>query len=331
MTAAGGRAAERHDYSRMKLELVDSSGTKKRPVEAIETGDSLSIGVRGLSPGAPVEVYLHDDQGKEWSYARRYADRRGNIEASLFWFHSGVIGTTSRKIRLRPDPAFTTFEEAEAYFAKHRLVLTVRDLEGRTVGKRTLPVQKRQTPMLYPSSKDGILMNSFHAQREDIYVTGNHFPAGSTVHLFLVPNQYVWNVGDGLFDRSGRAGGAKAQTVQLSPRQTRFTVKVWDRADARRGTFDIVGRVGKEVGKPVLAPTDILSYAEDTAIICYEIINGHVVIDSAGRMRSGPAYFEFSDAFEKQEHVYAAVDPTDVPPSHPGGSYAAYYIGKSVV
>ena len=30
-----------------------------------------------------------------------------------------MIGTTSRKINFKPDPAFVTFEEAEDYFSKH--------------------------------------------------------------------------------------------------------------------------------------------------------------------------------------------------------------------
>ena len=320
------RKPKDHDYSTMILELFDLNGTIIKPIEAIESGDSLSIGFRGLSPSAPVQVYLNDDMGKEWSYARLFADKSGNIEPTLFWYHTGVIGTTSRTINFKPDPAFVTFEEAEAYFEKHPLKLTVKDLRGRIIGEKILPFKKRQSPMVYPSNKEGVLVNAFNLAQEDIYATGKNFPAGSTVQLFAVINQYLWNIGDRLVDISGKGGGPEVETIALVPNQTSFTVKIWDHPNGRPGSFDIVARVDKEIREPVLRADDILSYGEDTGMIFYIIINGNIVIESAGRMRSAPAKFEFSDSFEKQENVYAAVDPTDVPAVHSGGSYAAYYV-----
>ncbi|MCI0349466.1 MAG: hypothetical protein L0Z53_08575, partial [Acidobacteriales bacterium] len=54
------RRGEHHDYSRMVVELVDLSGPSPKPLDAIETGDSLAIGFRDLSPRAPVQIYLRD-------------------------------------------------------------------------------------------------------------------------------------------------------------------------------------------------------------------------------------------------------------------------------
>lgn len=320
------RKPQAPDYSRMVVDLADTNGTTKKPVEVVETGDSLSVGFRGLSPGAPVQIYLTDDLGKEWSYARLFADKGGSIEPTLLWYHTGVIGTTGRKINFRPDPAFASFEEAEAYFEKHPLKLTVKDLRGRNVGEKGLPFRKRQSPMLYPSDRNGRLANSFNMAEEDVYATGKNFPAGSTVRLFLAKNQYVWNIGDALVDVSGKGGRPEIKTVRLAPGQTGFTVKVSDRGSARPGSYDLVAQTGGQTERPVLRAEDILSYADDTGLILYVIIDGNIVIDSAGRMRSGPAYFEFSDAFEKQEDIYAAVDPTDVPAVHTGGNYAASYV-----
>ena len=308
------------------IELVDTNGTGKRKLEAVEAGDSLSVGFRGLTPGAPVQVYLNDDAGKEWSYARLFADGKGNVEPSLFWYHTGVIGTTSRRIDFKPDPSFVTFEEAEAYFAGHPLKLTLKDTRGGVIAEQRLPFRVRRSPMVYPSNKEGVLVNAFNAKDEDIYATGKNFPAGSVVRVSIVKNQYVWNVGDKLTDVSGRGGAPEAETVRLAPGQTSFTVKIWDHADGRPGSFDIVAKVNGNAVQQVLEANDILSYGEDTGVIYYIIVNGNIVIDSAGRMRDAPAKFEFSDSFEKQENVFAAVDPTDVPAVHSGGNYAAYYV-----
>src|ERR1700731_3474361 len=113
---AGCPRAKDEAYSRMQIELLDSNQPETRHIESVETGDSLTLGFSGLAPGTPVQVFLNDDLGKEWSYARRFADKKGVVAPALFWYHTGVIGTTSRKINFKPDPAFVTFDEAEAYF-----------------------------------------------------------------------------------------------------------------------------------------------------------------------------------------------------------------------
>jgi hypothetical protein len=320
------RTRDEHDYSQMVVELVDLNGPTHRPMDVIETGDSVAVGFRGLSPRAPVQVYLKDDLGKEWSYARMFADRSGTIEPALFWYHTGVIGTTSRRITFRPDPSFRTFEEAETYWQAHRLRLTVADLRGRVVATRDIGFRPRRSPMIYPSNRDGVLMNALDLAQDDIYATGRNFPAGATVQVLVVRNQYVWNVGDALADLTGPTGGPEIETVRLGPSQTSFTVKMWDRGRARPGAFDIIARIADRMDDLVLKASDILSYGDDTGMILYAIINGNIVIESAGRMKDAPAKFEFSDSFEKGENVYAAVDPTDVPAVHSGGNYAAYYV-----
>ena len=314
------------DYSRMAMEFVDNNGAGQKPIQELEAGESLSLGFSGLQPGAPLQVYLNDDQGKEWSYARMFADKEGVIKPTLFWYQSGVIGTTSRKISFKPDPAFVTFEEAEAYFQNHPLILTVKTLKGKIVGEKPLPLVQRRKPLLYPSNSKGILVNAFDLATEDIYATGKYFSAGSSVQLFAVQNKYTWALGDAFKDISGRGGVPEAETIRLNPDQTNFTVKIWDHENGIPGSFDLIARIGNETRPEILRENDILSYGEDTGMLFYIIINGNIVIESAGRMKNYPAYFEFSDSFEKNEDVYAAVDPTDVPASHAGGNYAAYFV-----
>lgn len=318
------------DFAELKAQLYDPRG---RPIREIEPGDSLSIGLSGLLRGVPIQIYVLDDQNREWSYARLFADQKGTIEHTLLWYNTGVIGTTTRKIDWKPEPSFETFEEATRYFAMHPVRLEFRNLKGELIQVAPLQLaEQRNTPLLYPSNSKGVLMNAIEAQREDVYVTGTKFPPGAKILLFAVRNQYVWNTGNPFTDLTGPDLTQEIETVELAPDETAFTKKIWDRRLTRPGAYDLVARVVREFPRDLrnlrfrLQDTDILSFGEDTAVLLYAIINGNIVIESAGRMRGSPAYFEFSDSFERHESVFGAVDPSDVPAVHSGGNYAAYYV-----
>ncbi len=321
---------DRRQPAAPRLMLLDTDGVGDREVEALEPGDSLSVGVEGLRPGERVEVFLEDDTGAEWSYGRYFADETGRVAPSILWYQSGVIGTTTREIDFRPEPAFETFEEAERYFAEHELMIRAIGDDGRSLGKRAVPMTERRSPMVYPSNEKGVLMNAVDVRRDDLFVSGRHFPAGSTVHLWLVPNRYGWQLGDTLVDVTRPLDERKEVTaVRLGPGETSFTTRLWDRRNARPGAYDVVARIdddGRGPGRPVLTADDVLGFDEDTGVVLYMIVNGNIVVETAGRIRGAPAKFEFSDAFEKGEDVYGAVDPTDVPAIHSGGSYAEYVV-----
>jgi len=302
----------------VKLDLTDHSGLVPKPLDRLEAGDSLTLGLTGLAPRSRVELTLNDDLGKEWSYARLFADDRGRIPPQLFWYQSGVIGTTSRNITFKPDPAFVTFEEAETYFAQHPLTLTVQDAERRVLVRQPIRIRPRTTPMIYPSNEKGILQNSLNVRSEDLYVSGRNFPPGSTVHLATVDNEFTWAAGDRMNQRATR-------TIKLGPGQTSFTERIWPRGASQPGAYDLVARIDREL-TDIISTGDIVSFNEDTGVVMFLIINGNIVIDSAGRERNAPAKFEFSDSFEKGENVWAAVDPTDVPAVHSGGNYAKYWV-----
>lgn len=229
----------------VKIDLTDRSGLVPKALDRLEAGDSLTLGLNGLRPKSRVELYLNDDLGKEWSYARLFADDKGRVAPQLFWYQSGVIGTTSRKINFKPDPAFLTFEEAENYFAQHPLTLVARDEEKRVLARQVVKIGRRTTPMIYPSNEKGILENSVNAATEDLYISGTNFPPGATVQLMAVDNQYVWNRGDTLIKRASR-------TIQLAPGQTRFTERILRSGEGRPGAYDLVARTGAQAGRNVL-------------------------------------------------------------------------------
>jgi hypothetical protein len=325
MIGSGCHLIKRKPTEKVRVDLIDTSGAVPRRLEALEIGDSMSVSLTGLAPRQGVELFLKDDTGKEWSYARLFADKRGDVSPTLFWFQSGVIGAPSRRVALRPDPAFQTFEEAEKYFHQHPLTLRVRDLEKRPLGEQVIPVTPRIAPLLYPSNSAGILTNGIDVAADDLYVTGNNFPAGSTVHLFAVSNRYHWNPGDPLIDVTGDLGQPSVETIHLAPGQTSFTHEIWNHERAVSGAYDLVARISPTVGAPVLLADDVLSYNLDTGVILQNIHHSHIVIQSAGR-DPGLYYYLFSDSFLQHEKVYSGVDPVDVPAVHPGGSYAARWV-----
>lgn len=319
---------DEYNYSEMQIELVDTNSPDNKPIESIQAGDSLSLSFSRLTPGAPVQVYLHDDNGKEWSYARVFANYKGHIAPFVFWYHTGVIGRppSGVKIGAHPDPAFETFQQAAEYFSKHTLTLSVRDIKGKQVASMPVKYRAANKPAVYPSGKDGVLMNSFNIHKDVPHVSANNLPAGAKISLAVVRNQTYWHEGAKIRDITGKDGKAKVDTIHLAPGKTGFTQPVWKLADARPGAYDIIMRVNDDFADPRLRADDIISYGNDTGIIMFVIINGNVVIDVAGRSKPSPAKFEFNNSFEKGETVWGAVDPTDVPAVHTGGSYAAYTV-----
>lgn len=312
--------AEDYTAPGVKLSAGDPAGAKFKSLEELEVGDSLSVELSGATPGSTVEMLLLDDKGQEWSYSRVHADKGGNIGRTLFWYQSGVIGTTARKIDWRPDPAFIHFDEAERFFEQNRLQLLVRERgrEPRTLAVRDIRPRPRRTPFVYPSNKEGVLENAVNVVDENLYVSGRNFPAGAKVQLFLVPNQHGWAVNDEFQPTA-------AQTVVLGANETSFTAEVVPAGKGVAGAYDIIARLVDD-DAPVVLADDIISFSEDTGVVLYFIIiNGNTVIESAGRLKNATAHFEFSNFFEKGEDVWGAVDPTDVPAGHTGGSYAAHW------
>ena len=319
LTIGSAHAAEDYTAPGVTLTAGDPAGIAFKPLERIESGDSLSVALTGARPRATVEMLLQDQRGREWSFSRVHSDARGTVAPALLWYQSGVIGTTARRVEHRPDPSFLTFRDADAFFAQNSMVLTVRERDGPLLAVRNFRPRPRSTPFIYPSNSQGVLENAINAQEENLYVTGNNLPAGSTVRLYLVPNRFGYAAGDSF-------SPIASKTITLEPGQTTFTAELLSAKAAAPGSYDIIARLGTN-STLVVQPSDIISFGEDTGVVLYYvIINGNIVVDVAGRMKPSPAYFEFSDAFEKGEDVYAAVDPTDVPPGHAGGNYAEYWV-----
>lgn len=317
-------AARADDYTApgVTLTVGDPNGVRPKPLAELEVGDSLAVAVTGANPHTPVEMRLEDALGREWSYSRVTSDERGEVPQTLFWYQTGVIGTTTRRGAFRPDPAFLTFDEGERFFADHALQLTVTETGGRLLATREVRPRPRTTAYVYPSNAAGVLENAVNAQEEALYVTGRNFPAGATVQLFLVPNRFGYGVGDP-FEPVNDA----VRTITLERGQTGFTAELVPRTRLMKGSYDIIARAGNRAEWEVQAG-DVISFGEETGVVAYitKIGDHWVLANSSGRLEASPADFEYSGSFEKGEDIWVAIDPTDIPENHAGGIYAATWI-----
>ena len=328
--------------------LTDSG---ERPVVSIEPGSNVYAGVRGMQPNTLYEIRLNIQsntdtlQQETVSFARLTTDLQGNIDPFVIWYHSGVVGCSSRISQLAELPAymFRTFDEAESVLDGRAFFLSVHQVEpdqtrrtattklqvSKAILKRHLPVRFRKLAKIYPADAEGCLRNSALAGENDMYVAGRHFFPGEVVEISVVPNQRDWYVGDAINDVTG-VGGVAAPLKVRADKSGRFVAKVWDRSRQHLGVYDIVAKRNIEADQDLrrIAVRDIISYATDTGYILYlRYPVGGPLMDIAGRTISGSPYFQFADSFaDTDDPVWGAVDPTYVPDTHPGGRYAAYYV-----
>jgi hypothetical protein len=346
LIAAGADCANAQDKTSPKrgVYVVDSGG---RPSEALEIGASLEIGARGLQPKRTYEFEIML-AGKRASYARLTSDARGNINPFILWFQSGVIGCSVESLKTGQvyPIAFRDFDQAERSLKGQKLALTVREAKASRPGEPQAPAAQpgasppvaqlivplvpRRSPMVFPTDKEGCLLNSAEAASRDMFVSGRNFVPGERVELSVVPNQRKWHVDDAINDLTGVSGAAKP-TIVRADAKGRFTAKVWDQQLQRRGAYDIVARRLDRgtlaQGQPKIRAVDLVSFAQDTGYILFLYYPpGSSLMDIAGRPLGHTPYFQFADSFEINDDVWGAVDPTYVPMGHTGGTYAAYYV-----
>ncbi len=320
-----------------------------RPVKELQSGSSLYVGASGLRPDTTYEFRLKIGRGavdslrEAISFARSTTDRSGSIPAIVLWYQSGVIGCSLRdeRSRSRPVLSFRTFEEAERALEGRTLGISIheveRDREGRTPAHRLrvgsaattleLPVIKRRHPTVYASDRSGCLVNSQLTGEGDLFVSGRNFAPGQRLEISMVPNQRAWHVNDPINDVTG-VGSAAAPERVAADANGRFTVRVWQRANQRRGVYDIVAHDLAGARSRLIRARDIISYSAETGFILFlRYPVGGPTMDIAGRPLPGSPYFEFADSFaETADPVWGAVDPTYVPVGHTGGTYAGYYV-----
>lgn len=333
LALAACRTTQRYGVGREGGRVVTAVDSGGRPISALESGSSLEMMAEGLAPRALYEFDVTLD-GRQISFARAATDSRGRVPPFVLWYQSGVVGCATREAdRFRPIQ-FRTFDEAEQALRGKTLRVTARDVKQRDSREAPpiafdLPLAPRRAPMVYPSNAGGCLMNSIETESEDLFVSGRNFEPNEVLSVSVVPNQRAWYTGDLAIDVTGASAAAAPKRVTADA-NGRFTVRAWEANAQRRGVYDLVvqrlGRRNTDLAHIDLS--DIISYGSDSAVILYLIYPpGGPNQDLAGRPISGSPYFEFADSFaDMNDNVWAAVDPTYIPPGHAGGIYAGYHV-----
>ncbi|HUR82112.1 MAG TPA: hypothetical protein VM733_15205 [Thermoanaerobaculia bacterium] len=327
-TASSPRTANGYGGTGPRVTAVDGGG---RPIDRLQIGSSLEMTATDLEPRAQYEfrVTFEGEPDRLISFARVTADARGTVAPFVLWFHSGVVGCSTRPADERRVVRFRTFEDAEQALRGKVLRVTARGVKSeRTALDLTLPISGRSSAMVYPADRNGCLLNSLETATGDLYVAGRNFERGESLAISIVPNQRAWRVGDRVVDVSGIGSGPSTERVTADA-NGRFLVRAWDAAAQRRGAYDIVAqRADRTRDFAVIDARDLISYGSDTAMLLFLTYPpGGPLMDLAGRPLPRSPYFEYADSFATtDDNVWAAVDPTYIPAGHPGGIYAGYHV-----
>jgi hypothetical protein len=332
------------DDSDATFHWIDGLG---RETAALQAGDTLVVRVDGLTPRTGYDLVLRSDEGAVLGLARIATDVSGTLGPEVLWWESGVTG---------PDPAgtgrgghgFQTFAEAESFLAEHAIAVEVRapDLDepgsGQLLADETVPVvAPRSAPLLWFGDGETTYRTAFEAGDEDVYVTGEGLPAGAIVDLFVVRDRASYSTGDALVDVTGYGGSAHPKRVYLAADSTSFSIPAWPAAYQRAGRFDLVARVNDDSAapRPEFENGDLVVGGLETGLHVRRPSSGlgpsggpqDIETEIAGRktFQGIPPGYRFQDVFLRHAAVRAALDPTDVPPEHPGGDYASTWVVKS--
>ncbi len=322
--------------------VIHLIGDRGGVITSHEVGDTLTVAVEGLTARAAFDLVLRDDTGAMLGFARAAATPDGELGPETLWWESGVTG---------PDPdgrgnagdGFLTFADAQAFLANHAITVEVRQSDPRSPGtgpivtKLPVPViASRQSPLLWFSDARGNYRTSFVAGNEPILISGDHLPAGAVVDLFVVGDQMAWEVGDPLVDLTGYQGAAHKERVYLAPGSTSFAIPVWPAVYQRAGRFDLVARVNDpRTGlRSDFRASDLLFHGVETGLHVEPAatlsISAVTDIEAqlSGRRTNGNRFpgFRRQSVFLRHDKVFAALDPTDVPPNHPKPKAAAIYV-----
>ena len=326
--------------SPLSFHWIDDRG---REIPALVAGDTLTVRVDGLAHAAAYDLVLHDETGAQLGFVRAATDLDGSFGPEVIWWDSGVSGVDPAGDG-RGGKGLESFADATHYLMRHTLTLDVHVTDVRNPGGGQLlmsaqvpVVAHRATPMLWFSDATGNYRTSFEAGKEEIFVTGENLPAGSSVDLYVVPDRTSYAEGDELKDVTGFEGSSHRDRVHLAPRSTAFTVPVWPGAYQQSGRFDLVGRIDDPAATAdtTFHETDLLFHGVETGL---EVRPPSAPLgpagvqdieaDIAGRrtlLVLSPG-FRFGDVFLRHETVRGALDPTDVPADHKGGDYASIYV-----
>jgi hypothetical protein len=293
--------------------IYDSSGAK---IEKLHAMDTMYVGIRDLEPDTRYDIRVLRSDDYEVSFAQLQTNMEGIIAPTPVWYDIGV----------EYDDGSRTGRFYISDLLKYKYELNVKGPELDI----DIPIEilaDLRKPIIFSADQEGHPLNSFLKGNQDVYAVGKNFPAGSTIRVYVVDDQYTWEDGDPLVDVSGGF-----QAVELEPNQTEFKVKVWDGEATNVGSNDIVADSMPFDGEYSGGNPEPKDGGSDVGF-CVQLLSGssHVEQQMTCKAPSPPPPAmpnpKYKDHFAASEPVWVAINPTVQGQSY-GGKSARIYVIK---
>lgn len=313
----------------IKEEHVTLLNDRGEPITSIGPFDNLRVRITDLEPHTRYVLRVVDSEGQQLAYASLAAGRRGDIPATTLLFGENIIPCGAF---LQPRTATTVLSDAEpdARLVMEDTATWVRSLEMRSYYVEVLEKERviRRAPFsfkddgkprLYVANRKGCPRGGLAQSRDDVYVIGRNFPAGSQVRLFLVEDQRIWNQGDRFRDISGADGAPEPEQVNLAPDQRDFFVRIWPRERTTRGLYDVIAR-HTDLEILEIDDQDVITANLDVGLLIQGDATGpHIEQNMTVPTSDGVLYYMFQDKYFNTDDVWVAVNPKDRPGGVTGG------------
>lgn len=273
--------------------LQNASGQK---VWIFHPLDTAAVRAEHLHPATHYDVQILQTDGSPVVQARLLTDARGVLAHTALLYDIGVKyepgSRVGRYVGIAEQTRYTLVLSA----LKQRLEIPF-DLA---------PLTK---PIVFSANHNGDPLNGFIRRNQDVYAVGKNFPAGATIRLYVVEDQYTWSDGDALVDVSGGY-----QTVNIGPGQTEFLVKVWSKENTRIGSYDIIADALPMDGLCSMGNTDPNDCGSNVGFCVQDGAGtGHITQCMTCQTPDPPLPSapnpDYKDHFNEGEEVWVAVNP----------------------
>lgn len=317
-TGKGDRRAEFH--------LLGEDGQAQHE---FAPGESLALRALGLRPLTPHLLAVADEKGELFTTSL-ISDAAGEIPETVFWPLAGFDDPRGRE-------RFSIVMAAKRWHGVE-LELSLRE------GKKPVATEKVRLnaelarPLLVATDSRRYPMQGFEVGEEDARVTLLNLPAWAAAHVWMVPRQHEWRVGDPIRPVALASGRPAHADVKLQGEAAK-TVRIAKADELAPGSYDFIVRQARygyaDDDDLWLREGDVIGGRRVTGLVVREpfwpskmILGGCVnqQREMVGRYLGIWPYMSYTNTFQVGENIWAALDPAALDPSLISKMVALYVI-----
>lgn len=281
------------------VSVVDAEG---ETVAAITEGDTIGLGLTGLTPGDMYDILVSLPDGTRYTL-NLSADHNGTIPSSAVLVYDAGLEIDPAELGGGSPRAIG---RTAALSAGESITVTVtHPSSGQTVSSFTLPYSGGSTgPSAYAANSGGYFRNGFVCgNNEDIYVAFRQFTAGETVRVYVAEERQAWKLGDYIPDVSG---GFEEFTLPTSNFLFGPQYIVWKNSGgdcAPIGSYDIIVERGTLDG--FINYEDIVDGHKTVGFVVQAAPSANHIIENL----SSDVNYHYKSSFDPTESVYLYMNP----------------------